>query len=162
MSTQHFIPEVRGAFPNGETSKCFVMRFDAHGNPIFTSSSMWDAQEQLPSPTRVASSHAHAHEGWMQRESNFGLGHNNRFPNFLTQAPDASCYWQPLPRHHELRDEQTSNVYAGGMEQLQQQKQKQPRRAKELNALSSSFEIKTNAVEQYSALPAAAADNTAV
>ncbi len=47
---------------------------------------------------------------------------------------------------------------------MQQQKQKQPRRAKELNALSSSFELKKYSVgnaEQYPALRAAAEDLTA-
>ena len=157
MSTRHFMGEDHRAFPNAETNKCFVMQFDAHGDPVLTSS-MWDAQEQPPPPR-------HAQEGWMQRESNFGLSYNHFFPNFMTPAANTSHYWQPLPGHHELRDQQASNLYSGGKVQgcqmMQQQKQKQPRRAKELNALSSSFELKKYPVGNAEQLPAAAEDRIA-
>jgi hypothetical protein len=148
-----------GAVPIREVSDCFIRRFDAHGEP-FIMRGIWAAQQQ-PAPPPMHLMPLPTNQGWLPCDLKFmqGYNHNQHYNqnqlNFLSEIPKNGHNLQ------QQQQQQQDQLLRQSQEcRLQQKQTKQPRRAKELNVLSSSFESKNKPL-QIQNLPAPAVDKTA-
>ncbi len=126
--------------PSIEPNDCLITQFDANSKP-FIMSGMWKEQQQAAPPVLSAIS-LHANEGWIHGYSNFQQSCNQCSQEFLDQ--NLANYQQHYQQHQELRAQQVNHLQEMP---LGQQKFKQPRRARELNAMSGSFDFNKNSCQ---------------
>jgi hypothetical protein len=137
MNTQRMVADHHGMIPNTELKDCFITHFEACSKP-FNMSRLWEVQQQAVPPGLGAMS---LQEGWIQGYSNF-QNYNQCAQTFEAKNTTNGQHWQ---QQHQLRHQQRVYQTSQSQEcQMQPQKIKLPRRARELNALSSSFEFNQN------------------